>query len=87
MSAANVPPAANVQPAVNVQPPVNVQVPAQGAGNNGTNVSSFTPTKPKFGNLKQTGPTQWEPWTGGKPKADWTGLEDENPTMIQAKQF
>ena len=53
------------------------------SGGNGT----FMPDKPKFGNLKQTGPDSWAAWTGGKPKADWSGLVDEDPSMIGPNQF
>ena len=54
------------------------------SGGNGT----FMLDKPKFGsNLKQTGPDSWAAWTGGKPKADWSGLVDEDPNMIGPNQF
>ena len=52
-----------------------------------TETSSFKPKKPKFGGLSQVGPDSYAAWTGGKPKADWTELEDPNPADIQPNQF
>ena len=36
----------------------------------------FKPIKPKFGDLIQEGSGKWAAWTGGKPKDDWTELEN-----------
>ena len=52
-----------------------------------TETSPFKPKKPKFGGLSQVGPDSYAAWTGGKPKADWTELEDPNPADIQPNQF
>ena len=41
----------------------------------------FRPKTPKMGGLQQVATDQWIPWTGGKPKADWTGLEEPNPVV------
>ena len=47
----------------------------------------FKPIKPKFGDISEVGTDSWAAWTGGKPKADWSGLEDSNPTAIAATQY
>ncbi len=47
----------------------------------------FKPTTPKFGGVQETGSQTWDVWTGGKPKADWSGLEDPTPAIIKATQF
>ena len=52
-----------------------------------TETSSFKPKKPKFGGLSQVGPDSYAAWTGGKPKTDWTELEDPKPADIQPNQF
>ena len=60
------------------------------ASGNTANVNQravYRPTKPKFGNVTQTGSETWTAWTGGKPLADWSGLEDDNPSMINPNQF
>ena len=38
-------------------------------------VQSYTPVTPKMGGLQQTGGTEHVPWTGGKPKKDWSALK------------
>jgi hypothetical protein len=40
--------------------------------------------KPKMGDVLQSNPPdgEWVPWTGGKPLADWSGLEPS--TMMAA---
>ena len=58
----------------------------QGATTQSTS-ATFKPTKPKFGGLEQVSIDTWVPWTGGKPKADWTELEDINPGMIDPNQY
>ena len=45
------------------------------------------PDKPNMGGLTQVGKEDWAPWTGGKPKADWTGLEEPDPTYIDPSQY
>ena len=80
-----------------VQPPVeqpedpgaetgqDPQDPVQGGGD--PEESEFNPTEPKFGGLNKVDSSKWAAWTGGKPKADWTGLETPSPTYIDAKQY
>ena len=80
-----------------VQPPVeqpedpgadtgqDPQDPVQGGGD--TEGDEFKPTEPKFGGLNKIDSNKWAAWTGGKPKADWTGLETPSPTYINAKQY
>ena len=58
----------------------------QGATTQSTS-ATFKPTKPKFGGLEQVSIDTWVPWTGGKPKADWTELEDINPGTIDPNQY
>ena len=36
---------------------------------------ALKPTKPIMGGVTQTGTDSWAAWTGGKPKADWSGFE------------
>ena len=47
----------------------------------------YKPIKPKFGNIAQVGLDDYAAWTGGKPKADWSGLEDPDPAMINVAQY
>jgi len=47
----------------------------------------FKPKEPKFGGLTEVGTDIWAPWTGGKPKADWSELEENSPTTIIATQY
>ena len=61
------------------------QDPVQGGGD--TEGDEFKPTEPKFGGLNKIDSNKWAAWTGGKPKADWTGLETPSPTYINAKQY
>jgi hypothetical protein len=37
-----------------------------------------------MGDLLQTSKDEWTPWTGGKPKVDWTGLDASAPTMFRS---
>ena len=37
------------------------------------------PTKPKMGGNVKLSQKEWACWTGGKPKADWSGLNDTAP--------
>ena len=39
------------------------------------------PQVPIMGGLVLSNKT-WEPWVGGKPKFDWTGLVDEAPCLL-----
>ena len=39
----------------------------------------FKPTKSKFGDVNEVGHNLWLAWTGGKPKGNWSGLEDLTP--------
>jgi len=45
-----------------------------------TSAPSFKPAVPTMGALEQTSSTDFCPWVGGKPKADWSGLEATTPT-------
>ena len=36
------------------------------------------PNKPVMGGLTQTKTDKWIAWTGGNPKADWSGFVDKN---------
>ena len=49
--------------------------------------SAFKPKKPKRGGLTQVGKDLWAPWTGGKPKTDWSGLEVPKPSSIEPNQY
>ena len=52
-----------------------------------TATTPFIPKKPKYGDLARVGTDSWVVWTGGKPKADWTELEDTKPKSIQPNQY
>ena len=52
----------------------------------GTGFVIFKPDEPVMGGLVQTGREDWTPWVGGKPKADWSGLDDTTPD-IDPNQF
>ena len=47
----------------------------------------FMPDKPIMGGIEQTGPLTYTAWTGGKPKANWEGLEDPNPKSKTPNQY
>ena len=47
----------------------------------------YKPKTPKFGGVKEVGTDSWAAWLGGKPKANWTELEDPDPKTIRATQF
>ena len=47
----------------------------------------FKPTTPKFGGVEEVGQDTWAAWTGGKPKADWTGLLDPSPVSVTPTQY
>jgi len=47
----------------------------------------FKPTTPKFGGLEEVGTDSWAAWTGGKPKADWSGLEVTKPKSLTPHQY
>ena len=40
----------------------------------------FKPKAPTMGGPAQIGRNDLVPWVGGKPKADWSELQDKNPT-------
>ena len=46
----------------------------------------FRPKEPKFGGITQIGASTWVAWTGGKPNANWTELEEVKPKNIQPNQ-
>jgi hypothetical protein len=41
------------------------------------------PPTPKMGGVVQTSKDEWSAWTGGKPKADWSGLDPSAPTVYE----
>ena len=43
-----------------------------------TETFEFKPDKPIIGGLVGSKWGEWVPWTGGKPKADWSGLENSS---------
>ena len=45
------------------------------------------PAKPKFGGIAKISSDTWAAWTGGKPKADWSELEEPVPKSIAATQY
>lgn len=47
----------------------------------------WQPTPPIMGGNSQTGPKIIEAWTGGKPKADWSGLEDPSTGHTSPSQI
>ena len=57
----------------------------QGSNSGGTTV--FRPTKPKFGDVVEVGTDLWAAWTGGKPRADWSGLEEPDPTNVSPNMY
>ena len=50
-------------------------------------LTTFKPKPPRFGGLKRVSTDTWAAWTGGKPDADWTGLENPIPSSIDPNQF
>lgn len=44
-----------------------------------TPTDDYKPAKPIMGDLVQVSTTDYCPWTGGRPKHDWSGLSDEAP--------
>ena len=53
----------------------------------GTTKTVYKPVKPKFGDVALVGADQWNAWTGGKPKADWSELEDIAPSRIEPQRY
>ena len=47
----------------------------------------FKPNVPQFGGIEEVGTDSWAAWTGGKPRADWTGLLNPTPTSINPGQY
>lgn len=43
----------------------------------GDDDKAFRPAKPKMGDIIQVSTSEWCAWTGGKPKSDWSGLDDK----------
>ena len=69
--------------------PPNVTVPTLTSGNNVTQTAlvPFHPTAPRFGGIEQVGSDTYAPWTGGKPMADWSRLENPEPPLIAPNQY
>ena len=57
------------------------------AGGQKSSRKTFKQAKPTMGGLVEVGTDVWAAWTGGKPKADWSGLDEPNPTSIKPKQY
>ena len=57
------------------------------AGGHKSSRKTFKQAKPTMGGLVEVGTDVWAAWTGGKPKADWSGLDEPNPTSIKPKQY
>ena len=49
--------------------------------------SPFKPPDPKMGGLVQVKHDAYSAWTGGKPKADWSELEETSPEYKQTTQL
>ena len=60
---------------------------ASGSTGSATTEDPYVPETPKFGGRKLIDADRWAVWTGGKPKADWTELEDPEPVAIAPTQF
>ena len=78
-------PREGTDPSMSSEPPV----PTGDAGEptaTTTSSTSFKPKKPRFGGIKQLGTDTWAVWTGGKPKNDYSELENTTPTEIQPNQ-
>ena len=58
-----------------------------GTSSGASSTKVFKPKTPKFGGIKEVGPKSWAAWIGGKPKADWAGLEEPDPKEITPNQF
>ena len=53
----------------------------------GASTKVFKPKMPKYGGIKEVGPKTWAAWIGGKPKGDWSGLEEPDPKSITPNQY
>ena len=49
--------------------------------------TDYKPDKPILGDVARTGKNTWTAWVGGKPKPDWSGLEDGHPAFIAPTQY
>ena len=47
----------------------------------------FKPNKPRMGGIVRTGKEDWTPWVGGKPKSNWTELDEPSPKFIDPRQY
>ena len=52
-----------------------------------TSAAKVKPIEPKFGGITEISDGHWATWTGGKPKANWTELEQPQPGHIGPNQF
>lgn len=58
-------------------PPPGTGTPStQGTGSTTPGATVLMPTNPKMGGIVQITATEYSAWTGGKPKVDWSGLDD-----------
>ena len=60
---------------------------AGATGTTGSATIPYRPVKPKYGDIAIVGADNWAPWTGGKPRADWSELEEPAPRTIVATQY
>ena len=51
------------------------------------NTTIWAPPKPIMGGLLQLSEKEYMAWTGGKPKVDWSGLDDEKPSFVTAPVY
>jgi hypothetical protein len=47
----------------------------------------FKPVTPKYGGIVKLDSKTWCAWTGGKPKTDWSGLKDPEPSCLTGNQY
>ena len=48
--------------------------------------TTFKPKTPIMGGLLEVALDTYAPWTGGKPKPNWSGLENPKPGVVEPKQ-
>ena len=66
---------------------IDVEIPQASGGTGASTATPYKPKEPKFGGITKTSTDTYQPWTGGKPKADWTELETKKPLAIQPTQY
>ncbi len=64
--------------------------PSPSTTSTGSTVQAVKPTKPKNGDVVTNTDGKWDVWTGGKPKEDWSGLDNnaaktyESPNQLRS---